>query len=198
MVSSNLSCDYHFLFREKLEHAFHVNDNSNNAQWTNIKHTQKKWKGKRAQLQYSLLQSFFVRFDLNNPYKTNKQTKRMNWTTCDHVHAACKERGSKCFIICHSPITYVAIYLDKTANVYHALSGMRFHVIRNFDRLCTHLSLSSSLLFCFHLFRLLFNSMNIGSDTETPIEIASKIQSYLIKKNQFMGCRGDIVKSFVQ
>lgn len=40
--------------------------------------------------------------------------------------------------------------------------------------------------------------MNIGSDTETPIEIASKIQSYLIKKNQFMGCRGDIVKSFVQ
>lgn len=154
--------------------------------------------GKRAQLQYSLLQSFFVRFDLNNPYKTNKQTKRMNWTTCDHVHAACKERGSKCFIICHSPITYVAIYLDKTANVYHALSGMRFHVIRNFDRLCAHLSLSSSLLFCFHLFRLLFNSMNIGSDTETPIEIASKIQSYLIKKNQFMGCRGDIVKSFVQ
>lgn len=46
----------------------------------------------------------------NNQSKTEAFTRRHTHRV---IRRACKERGSKCFIVCHSPITYVAIYLDK-------------------------------------------------------------------------------------
>lgn len=121
---------------------------------------------------YCSLQAKFVWNDLNNPYKdkTNKQTnqrtnlansKQNRTRQTDCVRRACKERGSKCFIVCHSPITYVAIYLDKITCVSCSLAK--------------HATISCRLLLCAWI-RLQFKS-------ECRIEIASERKLYLIKIN---------------
>lgn len=69
----------------------------------------KQIKEKRAQFRYYSSEHLFdFIWIIHIACGRSEQTIRATVFT-----GACKERGSKCFIVCHLPITYVAIYLDK-------------------------------------------------------------------------------------